>query len=360
MIGQLSRYFHSKAKLENDENQILQEEIDDANEILNNLDNLSDKYDIFSKSFYSNLIELVKLHKDYISFFQDNFTISTKTKKNFFFNQEHLEINSEDFPKNEEILLKKQKIYFDYVDKCEKDSEYILSYTSYDAKINLSENFKSIEVNAIKGQGPIGTFEIKNSKTIYFNISDDNKFMNTKVNSFYDYKVSDNTLNFLSKLNESKSKSLFFTEGLLSKDKFLNKYNVIKDKIQKYIRKRELIVRGRSKQKEKDINIGYVYVLSNKAYPDIYKIGSTYNLPEERAEELTGTGHLTPFKVEYEIKLKSAEYFEKLTHKLFSPYRVDKNREFFQINLENIKEKLKLIKIKSNDGENKITINDIN
>ena len=56
MIGQLSRYFYSKAKLENDENQILQEEIDDANGILNNLDNLSSKYDIFFKSFYSNLM----------------------------------------------------------------------------------------------------------------------------------------------------------------------------------------------------------------------------------------------------------------------------------------------------------------
>ena len=76
-------------------------------------------------------------------------------------------------------------------------------------------------------------------------------------------------------------------------------------------RQLELILRGRKKEKEKNDNFGYIYVLSNKAYPNIYKIGSTYNNVDARAEELTGTGHLMPFKVEAQIKIRSAEYYEK-------------------------------------------------
>ena len=87
-----------------------------------------------------------------------------------------------------------------------------------------------------------------------------------------------------------------------------------------------------------------MYVLSNKAFPNIFKIGSTYSLPEERAEELTGTGNLYPFVVEDAIKIKDAEYYEKQIHKLFSKERVKKNREFFEIELNTIKEKLRLIK----------------
>ena len=52
-------------------------------------------------------------------------------------------------------------------------------------------------------------------------------------------------------------------------------------------------------------NVGYVYVFSNKSLPpNTYKIGSTYKLPEERAEQLSGTAHLTPFKVVYKIKIQ--------------------------------------------------------
>ena len=103
-------------------------------------------------------------------------------------------------------------------------------------------------------------------------------------------------------------------------------------------------------------NIGYVYVLSNKAYPNIYKIGSTYGNAEERAEELTGTGHLMPFKVETKIKIKSAEYYEKKIHSILNSYRVKQNREFFEINLDNIKSCLKDIYKITEKGEKKLSL----
>ena len=137
-------------------------------------------------------------------------------------------------------------------------------------------------------------------------------------------------------------------------------YNVEIESLETFNRDIELILRRRKKAKEKDINIGTVYVLSNKSYPkDTYKIGSTYGLPEERAEQLSGTGHLTPFKVAAKIKIKSAEYNEKLIHKFLKDYRVRRDREYFTINLNKIKKCLNVLKDKSNNGEVKLSLNDL-
>lgn len=129
--------------------------------------------------------------------------------------------------------------------------------------------------------------------------------------------------------------------------------------LERFLRKIELIERASIKQKEKTENAGYVYVLSNEAYPNIYKIGSTYSLPEERAEELTGTGHLTPFKVVAKIQIKSAEYYERSIHKLLNDYRVKQGREFFKLELNKIKYYLDKISEISNKGEVKVKINDL-
>ena len=113
-----------------------------------------------------------------------------------------------------------------------------------------------------------------------------------------------------------------------------------------------------AKEKEKTENVGYVYVLSNKSLPpNTYKIGSTYKLPEERAEQLSGTGHLTPFKVVDEIKIQSAEYYEKSIHKLLNKYRVGK--EYFEIELNKIKDCLQQVSILSEKGQKKVALADL-
>ena len=134
---------------------------------------------------------------------------------------------------------------------------------------------------------------------------------------------------------------------------YLLEYNI------KNLRKIELIQRGRVTSREKLENIGYIYVLSNDAYPGIYKIGSTYGLPEERAEELTGTGHLESFKVVAKSKIQSAEYYEKLIHRFLENYRVKKNREFFKLDIKNIKNYLKELQILSDNGKKKVSLTDL-
>ena len=125
-------------------------------------------------------------------------------------------------------------------------------------------------------------------------------------------------------------------------------------------RRIELILRGRKKEKEKTENVGYVYVLSNKSLPpNTYKIGSTYKLPEERAEQLSGTAHLTPFKVAAKIKIQSAEYYEKSIHELLKDYRVKEGREFFKLDLKKIKDCLKQVSELSDKGKEKLTLSDL-
>ena len=127
----------------------------------------------------------------------------------------------------------------------------------------------------------------------------------------------------------------------------------------KILRKIELIQRSRKKQQEKADNIGHIYVMSNEAYPDIYKIGSTYGLPEERAEELTGTGNLYPFIVEHSVEIKDAEYYEKQIHKILDKSRVNKNREFFKLPLDEIKNIFKHLEISSIHYLDKLTLAEI-
>ena len=135
---------------------------------------------------------------------------------------------------------------------------------------------------------------------------------------------------------------------------------VYSQKMETFVRRKrqiELILRGRKKDKEKAENLGYIYVLSNKSLPpNTYKIGSTYGNPEERAEELTGTGHLNPFKVEFSLKIKSAEFYEKKTHSILNSYRVKQNREFFELDLDKIKECLKQVSAISEKGAKEISL----
>ena len=128
------------------------------------------------------------------------------------------------------------------------------------------------------------------------------------------------------------------------------------EKYERRLRKIELIKRSKLREKTNSENVGYVYVLSNEAYPNIYKIGSTYGLPQDRAEELTGTGHLSPFKVVGKIKVQSAEYYEKSIHKLLNKFRVKQGREFFKLDLPKIKECLKQVSNISEKGSKKITL----
>lgn len=73
---------------------------------------------------------------------------------------------------------------------------------------------------------------------------------------------------------------------------------------------------------------GYVYIISNKAMPGIFKIGYTMYDPAIRAKELEGTGVPHPFVVEYEILVDDPMKLEQSVHRFLSD--VNENKEWFR------------------------------
>jgi hypothetical protein len=93
----------------------------------------------------------------------------------------------------------------------------------------------------------------------------------------------------------------------------------------------------------KNKNTGYIYILHNDMFQhygsNVYKIGCS-NYPHKRLLDFT-TSYPLPSKIiyistQFEDKLKA----EKTLFKLIKPYRMEKNREFFQLELEEIIENI--------------------
>jgi len=75
---------------------------------------------------------------------------------------------------------------------------------------------------------------------------------------------------------------------------------------------------------------GYVYIISNKAMPDLLKVGFTTRSPDERAAELSGTALPYPSVVEYSVLVDHAATIEREVHRRLASLRVSQNREWFQ------------------------------
>jgi len=88
----------------------------------------------------------------------------------------------------------------------------------------------------------------------------------------------------------------------------------------------------------------WVYVLSNPTTPGLLKIGYTSLTPDERAKQISNaTGVALPYKVEWAFKCFDGEQLEGEVHRKLVEYRVNNQREFFQIGLEEAKEIIKLL-----------------
>lgn len=75
---------------------------------------------------------------------------------------------------------------------------------------------------------------------------------------------------------------------------------------------------------------GYVYIISNKAMPDLVKVGFTTRSPEERAAELSGTSLPFPSVAEYSVIVSNAAAVEREAHRRLAQFRVSSDREWFQ------------------------------
>lgn len=95
----------------------------------------------------------------------------------------------------------------------------------------------------------------------------------------------------------------------------------------------------------KNQEYGIVYLLTNPVMPGLVKIGMTTQKDvDKRMKELYTTGVPVPFDCEFACKVKKNDCakIEKALHTAFAPNRVNANREFFKINVEQARSILEL------------------
>jgi hypothetical protein len=77
---------------------------------------------------------------------------------------------------------------------------------------------------------------------------------------------------------------------------------------------------------------GWVYVITNKAMPDIVKVGFSTKDPAARADELNHTGSPHPYVVEYEMLIEDPYRIEQLSHRHLSQFH--ERKEWFKCCVE--------------------------
>lgn len=89
---------------------------------------------------------------------------------------------------------------------------------------------------------------------------------------------------------------------------------------------------------------GYIYILTNPAFPQLIKIGKTEREVQQRADEISrATGVPEKFDIDHFVKVQDMENVEKLLHRIFAPHRRS-NKEFFEMDSERAKLALELLK----------------
>lgn len=93
--------------------------------------------------------------------------------------------------------------------------------------------------------------------------------------------------------------------------------------------------------------IGYIYILSNKAFPNLLKIGFTYRTVNERIKELSSaTGIPYKFKLVHSVETFSPDKKERMIHESLAKYRIKnkgKDKEFFEVTINEAKKVVDLI-----------------
>lgn len=79
--------------------------------------------------------------------------------------------------------------------------------------------------------------------------------------------------------------------------------------------------------------IGFIYIMSNPAHPDLLKIGQTSKDPNERRKELCSTGVPEEFVLEYRALSEDYESLEREIHRKLNTLRFKNNKEFFKISV---------------------------
>ena len=93
---------------------------------------------------------------------------------------------------------------------------------------------------------------------------------------------------------------------------------------------------------------GYLYCMTNSAFPDFVKVGFTLKNPVEKAEELSNGSVPLPFVVEFAKLVVAPNEKEKTVHKHLEKYseRVNPVKDFFKIEKDRVSDFFDLM-----DGE---------
>ena len=76
----------------------------------------------------------------------------------------------------------------------------------------------------------------------------------------------------------------------------------------------------------------FVYVLNNPSLEGMVKIGATTKSPSKRCFELSSSTSIpTPFNIVYSQPSINPFKLESIVHSILDEYRVNKNREFFNV-----------------------------
>ena len=96
--------------------------------------------------------------------------------------------------------------------------------------------------------------------------------------------------------------------------------------------------------KETHMNEGIVYILTNPAMKGLVKIGmTTRDEVSVRMGKLYSTGVPVPFECSFAGRVQDVKAVERAFHIAFGPYRINPNREFFEIEDTQAIELLKLM-----------------
>ena len=92
--------------------------------------------------------------------------------------------------------------------------------------------------------------------------------------------------------------------------------------------------------------MGFVYVLTNKSFPGLVKIGMTTQSSVEKRVRQLSTGVPTPFVVAYQASVPNPNQTERVLHRMFDNCRVVEDREFFRVSVKEVRNAIRQIEVR--------------
>jgi len=346
MEGTFKYYFKQHKNLKKAKLETLKKFVDEFNDNKNILDRNITTFNKFGDEIKKNIEILVEKTNELSVFFSNNFKFNL-LNENFLGTNKTYELNYDQncedkyFQLYEKLLEHSLKL----VDKNYKSPNFSPMYNG------LNLHFKKIE-----DSGLIKLSKIKTGKNFYNflkkNFDLKSKILKDKpIFPYWDFKGEITKQIYSSWWSDDLYEILHFYIPKRIEKNEIKKFN---EDEKSFLSPVESQIRSILRKDHMEKNISYVYVLSNKSYgKDTFKIGSTSGIPEDRAVALSSTGLIHPFIVVYKQKFKNAEFFEKkVFHKILMKQRIKGNREFFKVDLPNLKKIFKIIK------ENELNLKD--